>query len=189
VATSIERDAVRVHIRDAVAGDAEPLSRFAAAVFRATYGAITDGADMDAHVAEFFTTQAQVREIADVVTRTLIATVDQEIAGFAQCRRDPAPPCLADGGLRSELALQIKRFYVGIPWHGRGVAQHLMSACIDLACAHEEPVWLGVQAQNSRAIRFYAKSGFQRVGVYAFTLGAETHVDDLMARSSVTGIP
>jgi diamine N-acetyltransferase len=189
VPASDGRQAGFVHVRDAVAGDAEALSGFAAGVFRATYGAITPAADMDAHVAEFFTAREQAREIADSAARTLLATVDAQLVGFVQCRRGPAPASLAASGLRGEVALQIQRFYVGIPWHGRGVAQSLMTACIDLGREHDEAIWLGVQAQNSRAIRFYIKSGFRRVGVYGFTLGSETHVDDLMARSSVTETP
>lgn len=182
--TSVERGVANVHIRDAAADDAGALSVFAAAVFRATYGAITAATDMDAHVAEFFNAQAQGREIADPATQTLLATVDRVIAGFAQCRRGPAPPALTASGLAGCHALQIQRFYVGIPWHGQGVAQQLMGACVQLAA--EQPLWLGVQAQNARAIRFYDKSGFRRVGTYAFTLGAETHVDDLMVRPSAT---
>jgi GNAT superfamily N-acetyltransferase len=180
---------VGAHIRNAVVADADALTVFATAVFRDTYGAVTAVRDMDAYVAECFHRAAQEREIADATAHTLPAMVDGEIAGFAQCRCGPAPECLAERGMPSTLALQIQRFYVGTRWHGRGVAQELMAACVQLAGTYDAPVWLGVYAENARAIRFYAKSGFRPAGTTTFTLGAETHVDALMARPSTMAAP
>lgn len=189
VVSHAERAPARVHIRDAEVADADALTVFATAVFRDTYGAVTAVQDMDAYVTECFHRAAQEREIADATAHTLLAMADGEIAGFAQCRCGPAPDCLAESGMPSPLALQIQRFYVGTRWHGRGVAQDLMAACIRLARTYDVPVWLGVYAENGRAIRFYAKSGFRRAGTTTFTLGAETHVDALMARPSAMAAP
>jgi ribosomal protein S18 acetylase RimI-like enzyme len=41
-------------------------------------------------------------------------------------------------------------------------------------------VWLGVNSQNAKAIRFYEKSGFERVGTKSFTLGNAVEHDFVM---------
>jgi ribosomal protein S18 acetylase RimI-like enzyme len=38
-------------------------------------------------------------------------------------------------------------------------------------------VWLGVNQQNERAQRFYAKSGFERVGTKRFLVGGQYEDD------------
>ena len=41
-------------------------------------------------------------------------------------------------------------------------------------------VWLGVNSENAKAIRFYEKSGFQRVGTKSFKLGDTVEHDFVM---------
>jgi ribosomal protein S18 acetylase RimI-like enzyme len=44
-------------------------------------------------------------------------------------------------------------------------------------------LWLGVWERNARAIAFYRKQGFERVGAKTFRLGADVQTDDVMARA------
>ena len=37
------------------------------------------------------------------------------------------------------------------------------------------PIWLKTNSQNSRAIAFYAKHGYTKIGVTFFELGSEKH--------------
>jgi diamine N-acetyltransferase len=37
------------------------------------------------------------------------------------------------------------------------------------------PIWLKTNSQNSRAIAFYAKHGYTKVGITFFELGNEKH--------------
>jgi ribosomal protein S18 acetylase RimI-like enzyme len=41
-------------------------------------------------------------------------------------------------------------------------------------------VWLGVNSQNAKAIRFYEKSGFTKVGTKSFTLGDSVESDFIL---------
>ena len=45
-------------------------------------------------------------------------------------------------------------------------------------------VWLGVNQQNERAQRFYAKSGFERVGTKRFLVGGVHEDDYVMERAA-----
>jgi tRNA (guanine37-N1)-methyltransferase len=59
-------------------------------------------------------------------------------------------------------AIELSRFYTRAVAHGSGtVAGPLMRATIDAAgAARASTVWLGVNEENARAIRFYEKHGF-----------------------------
>jgi ribosomal protein S18 acetylase RimI-like enzyme len=50
------------------------------------------------------------------------------------------------------------------------------------AAAGARGLWLGVNSQNARAIRFYEKSGFRKVGTKSFRLGSTVEHDFVMER-------
>ena len=80
--------------------------------------------------------------------------------------------------------VELERFYLDHAWHGRGVAASLMEAVIRVASACAgDTLWLGVWERNARAIRFYRKWGFERVGAQTFRLGADLQTDDVMRRA------
>jgi len=78
---------------------------------------------------------------------------------------------------------EIQRIYADRAWHGRGVGETLMRACIDQAREWQcDVIWLGVWERNPRAIAFYEKTGFQRVGRQMFVLGRDVQFDLVMSR-------
>jgi ribosomal protein S18 acetylase RimI-like enzyme len=124
--------------------------------------------------------EALARDIADPVIRTLLVTLGGSLAGYAQLRRAPAPASVSGAEGPPRAALEIMRFYIAPAWHGRGLAQHLMEACLEVARAGASTVWLGVYTRNPRAVRFYAKSGFRPVGTQTFVLGGDSQEDLVM---------
>jgi GNAT superfamily N-acetyltransferase len=78
-------------------------------------------------------------------------------------------------------AVELHRFYVDRPWHGRAVAQALMAAARDAACAlGAHDLWLGVWERNARAIAFYRKCGFVDVGSHHFFVGEDRQTDRVL---------
>jgi ribosomal protein S18 acetylase RimI-like enzyme len=79
--------------------------------------------------------------------------------------------------------VEIKRIYVLSRFHGTGVGGQLMSAALEEARRRgSRRALLGVYAQNHRALAFYAKHGFTRVGERYFHVGANTYFDHILAR-------
>ena len=127
----------------------------------------------------------QLGEIADPDMLTLVAEEAGELIGFAQMRWGTAPACVP-GNLPGE----IQRLYVKSSWHGKGVAQELMAACIvAMADRNTDTIWLGVWEHNPRAIRFYGKFGFVEVGEHVFPVGADPQRDILLARPAALAGP
>jgi diamine N-acetyltransferase len=173
----------RVEVVQATAADAPLLAELGARTFRDTFGADNTEADMDLYLAGAFSPEIQTRELSDQGTLFLVAKVDGVPAGYTRLRFGDAPACV--GGT---LPVELARFYVDLPWIGRGVAASLMDAALEVADARRcDIVWLDVWERNPRAIRFYSKWGFSVVGSQGFLLGDDMQNDLLMARTVAGG--
>ena len=79
--------------------------------------------------------------------------------------------------------VELSKCYVMPGHHGAGVAARLMAASLDAARARgAAAVWLGVNQENAKAQRFYAKSGFARVGTKRFLVGDRWEHDFVLER-------
>jgi GNAT superfamily N-acetyltransferase len=164
--------------RVATPAEATALAAFGEHTFRATFGAANDPADIDAYCAETYGIELQRREISDPARHIVLAYAGDTLAGYAQlsdghrfaCVTGPAP-------------IELLRFYVDAPWHGCGVASRLMAEMISAAVARgARTMYLAVWEHNPRAIAFYTRQGFVRVGRALFTLGKDVQTDHVLVR-------
>jgi ribosomal protein S18 acetylase RimI-like enzyme len=166
-------------IRFAVLGDAAQLAELAERTFRGTFTAQNTAEDMELHCRESYGTAIQAGELAAADRACFVASEGAGLIGFAQLRWGHAPECVA-----AKFPGEIQRLYVAREWHGLGVAQQLMQACLEeLARRGSEVAWLGVWERNPRAISFYRKFGFNEVGAHVFPLGRDPQRDIVMMRA------
>lgn len=166
-------------IRHGVATDAAALAELAARTFRETFAADTPPEDMALHLADAYGTPQQQLELADPDITTLLVEADGHLAGYAQLRSGVAPECVT-----GEWPIELWRFYIAQPWHGRGLAQALMQRVELEACRRgARTLWLGVWERNARAKAFYQKSGFSDVGSHTFMVGTDAQTDRILVRS------
>jgi ribosomal protein S18 acetylase RimI-like enzyme len=170
-------------IRRALPADAAALAAFAIRTFRESYTGMNREEDMEAYIAEAYGLPQQTDELSRPDMATLIAEDAAEdaeegsrLAAFAQLRRHEPPPCVT-----GEAPVELMRFYVDRPWHGRGLAQRLMEEARAAARAlGGRTLWLGTWERNSRALAFYKKCGFRDVGSYIFQLGSDPQTDRVL---------
>lgn len=168
-----------VVIRRAMEDDAEPLAELARRTFVETFGPDNTAEDMAIHVAQAFGADIQLGQIRDARMVTLLAEIGRTMVGFAQVRQGKWPIYVTGDG-----PVELWRFYVDRPFHGRGIAQTLMQAVEQVARElGGRTLWLGVWERNPRAIAFYTRCGFVDVGEHAFIFGTEEQTDRVMARS------
>jgi diamine N-acetyltransferase len=76
-----------------------------------------------------------------------------------------------------------KRLYILEEWTGRRLGDVLMACCLEYV-RHSGfgSIWLTVWENNGRAIRFYERWGFQKVGVYDFVVGRDIQKDFVFLR-------
>lgn len=175
-----------IHVRPATVADAPRLSQLGATTFRETFEGENTPEDMARYVADAFTPDRQAAEITDPAGTVLLAehrgrSADAdgaELVGYVHLVPGPAP-----AAVQGPAPLELKRLYVVRAWHGQRVAQALMDAALDAARARgAETLWLGVWERNPRAVAFYAKYGFTRVGEHTFVLGTDAQTDWVLAR-------
>ena len=164
-------------IRRASTDDAAGLATAGAILFCQAYEGAIDARDLAAYVAEAFTEETMRAELCDPGVVTLIAWDGGDVAGFAQLRKCDVP---VDDSLPANV--ELSRIYLERRYHGAGLAQQLLSEAGAVARSlGANGVWLSVWEQNGRAIAFYEKHGFRRVGHQDFRMAGDLHCDTVMA--------
>jgi ribosomal protein S18 acetylase RimI-like enzyme len=168
----------------AISSDAAEL----AAVAAETFPLACPPSATEADIADFVTSvlsEARFTEYLAAPDRTVLKAVGADgIIGYA-ILVDGTPD---DPDVRAAVTLlptlEISKLYVLPDRHGDGVSVALMTAALDHARALDAAgVWLGVNQENTRAQRFYAKHGFERVGTKRFLVGEQLHHDFVMQRA------
>ncbi len=167
-----------MNIRKATPEDNHLLSELGARTYRDTFAADNTEEDMALYLARSFSSARQAAELAQAGTFFLIAEEDGQPVGYARLRQDPPPECI-----KGTKTIEIVRLYAVKERIGRGIGAALMQACLDeavrLGC---DMIWLDVWEKNPRAITFYQKWGFEKVGEQGFQMGTDLQHDWLMAR-------
>lgn len=162
---------VTVTVTVACAADAAELARVAAATFPLACPPSAAPADVGAFITENLSAERFAGYLADPQRRVFAARDDAAIIGYAMLVRG------------SDSAVELSKMYVLPGRHGTGASAALMSAAlawaVEIGAAR---VRLGVNRNNERAQRFYAKHGFVVTGERTFTLGAATEHDFVMTR-------
>src|SRR5438552_18921374 len=106
-----------------------------------------------------------------------LAFVENVPVGFAKVKKYSL-----NEQIESIAQMELQKIYVLSYYHGSGAGAALMQAVLDLAdeiCP--DYLWLDTHINNIKAIRFYEKNGFQKIGKYYFTIGAQTFEYHLMS--------
>lgn len=171
-------------IRVATAIDAPAWSDFAHRVFLDTFGPSNDPDDLTEYMSEAFTHEQQRRELEDPLRTCFLAECDGVLAGYVMLRQGAygsSDEATDERLVQAARPVEIQRFYVDHAFHGRGIAQQLMTAALAHAASlNGDVVWLGVWEHNPRAIRFYEKYGFAKAGAHRFRLGRDVQRDYVM---------
>ncbi len=164
-------------IRNATADDAAILAQLAERTFRAAFKTLNTAENMNLHCAASYSEELQHAEITDPKIETLVVQDADELIAYVQLHWGSASDCV-----QSTNPAEIRRFYVDTPWHGKNVARELMTEVLHRVDSRgSEVAWLGVWEHNPRAISFYRKWGFKKVGDHAFYLGEDRQLDLIFA--------
>ncbi|HKP44708.1 GNAT family N-acetyltransferase [Mycobacterium sp.] len=128
--------------------------------------------------------EARFREyVADPGRAVLAAREDARIVGYVMLIRGVPDDDDVQRAVTLRPAVELSKMYVLPDSHGAGVSAALMTTALQHATEMDAKcVWLGVNQQNQRAQRFYAKHGFTVNGTKTFRLGAGIENDYVMVR-------
>lgn len=163
--------------------DSEAIADVAAVTFPLACPPDASADDINAFIDNVLSVDKFSEYLTDP-TRTVLKVISNDaIVGYAMLI-DAEP---SDPDVRAALTLrpttELSKLYVLPGNHGSGAAASLMAAVV--THAHESGsagIWLGVNQENARAQKFYAKHGFTRVGTKTFVVGTQLHHDFVMER-------
>jgi GNAT superfamily N-acetyltransferase len=174
-----------------MSADAAELSAVAAATFPLACPPGMAKADIDAFVAMNLSPAKFAAYLADPSSVILVARTGTDAPDSAQGPRGIVAYALAhlrepaDGVIGALLpatpSAELSKFYALPGAHGSGLAAALMAAVKEAATRRgARAMWLGVNQENIRAQRFYAKSDFKIAGPRTFMVGGQQNQDHVM---------
>ncbi|ATQ41562.1 GNAT family N-acetyltransferase [Caulobacter mirabilis] len=168
-----------IEIRPCGPEDADALALVAAATFLETYAGVIDGRDILFQCGKVHTPQAYAKHLADPTRRLFLAEQAPGGApvGFILLSKPDLPVETGPDDV------ELTRIYLLHRHHGGGLGKRLMQTAVAAAReAGAKRLLLGVYSENEKALAFYARNGFERVGTRIFHVGDNGYDDYILAK-------
>lgn len=166
-------------IRYATEKDSLLLAELGRKTFYDTFAEHNTPEDMAIFLSEHFSAEIQMSEIKDPNTIFLIAEINGVPVGYAKLKEYSK-----GNGVSGKNPMELQRIYLIQEYIGKGVGAELLTNSIRVARERGfNCLWLGVWEKNERAIKFYERWGFKKVGNHFFIVGKDTQNDLTMELS------
>ncbi|MBZ5856264.1 GNAT family N-acetyltransferase [Flavihumibacter profundi] len=149
--------------------------------FYDTFADSNTKADTDLFMDTQFSSEILEAEFRQPGNFFFIALDDGEPIGYMKIKQHPEshPDCI-----KVLPSIELCRLYVVKTVIATGIGKLLMDYALNWAKEGGlKSTWLGVWENNERAIKFYLKNGFEKVGSHGFMLGNDLQTDWLMVRN------
>jgi diamine N-acetyltransferase len=170
----------KIKFRLAEVSDASNLAKLAKQVFSSTYGAVLSAKTLSTHLEMRFKSKVFEQEILEQQAIFWLATHENDLAGFIKLESTPPPTCVD-----SNRSIELMKFYVSPEQQSLGIGQSLLEIAVRTLQSEFDTVWLLVWEHNTRAIKFYDKHGFEKIGRQDLMVGETAFHDFVMSRSIV----
>lgn len=160
------------------AGDAEAnvLSVLATVTFYEAYFEQDTPIDISNYIVDSFSPETIEREMDYEAVEYYLAFVDEKAVGYMKLVQGTEAE-----GIDPKISLELKRIYVVERYWRTGIGEKLLNRAIQRARKQGfEYLWLGVWQENARALGFYAKYGFERVGTIVFPYADSVGINDVL---------
>lgn len=166
-----------MNFRIARSSDAPKLAAISLEVWLGTY--IRRG--VNAHFAEYalneFTSDKLRTLLEDRNEHFIVSENEDGLDGFIRVSHGKAAPVAHCS------SMEISTLYVQPHHHGRGLGRLLLEQGLNYVRNTESPsVWLTTNSENARAIAFYLKHGFEKVGTTHFLIQDQAYLNDVFRR-------
>ncbi|RED49945.1 GNAT family N-acetyltransferase [Aestuariispira insulae] len=174
-------------IRQATESDSIKISALATQVFLDTYATEGVSERIARYVVENFRPEDFENRFHTEGRETYLYELEGNLVGLMELHL--AVPCPA----RPACRLEIETLYVSRHFHARGIGRDLLALALDRSRGPSggkegekgtgAGLWLTVNHQNTAAIRFYDKLGFEKIGTDFFDLLGESHENHILWRA------
>ena len=150
--------------------DAQLLSIIGKEAFLVAHGHSAPKKDIDNYVNQNFNEENFKKELSDVKNEYYLIYSDAKIAGYSKVILNSK-----NENISSENITLLSRLYLLEAFYGLNLGKELFNFNVSLSKENNQKgIWLAVWVENQRAISFYEKRGFVKVGKFDFKI-SETH--------------
>lgn len=171
-----------INIREASIKDINLIQEIGRKTFHDSFIAITPEAAMQEYLNSAFNHEQLTQELNDSNSIFYLVYFSENIAGYGKINFDKSPyglPEMPD-------VMEIQRIYIDLPFQGIGAAHQLMQLFFKEAKKRGlRNIWLSTGSFNNKALHFYAKYGFTKIGNHEFWVGDELF-DDVILYKEIT---
>lgn len=174
---------LQIHI--ATSEHAEIVALLGRITFTETFGHLFSNHqnDLGAYLDHTFAVAKIRNSLGEPDNRYWLALRDRLPVGYAKLKH-PSPTPL----LPADDPAQLQKIYVLKEFLALGIGRLLLHTVLDHATLRGfHTIWLDVLKQNTPAIRFYERHGFQPLGDDTYAIGAQTFQFHLMALRPAAG--
>ncbi|QYO65636.1 GNAT family N-acetyltransferase [Leptolyngbya sp. 7M] len=169
-------DLENLRIVRASGDDAAIVSVLGGVTFYEAYFEQDTPSDLSNYIIETFAPEVIKAEFSDPAIEYYLAMLNGKAVGFIKLMFGTEAE-----GIDPAVSIELKRIYTLERVWGRGVGDRLMRFAIERARELGfQYLWLGVWQENSRALGFYEKYGFDRVGTITFPYGDSVGINKVL---------
>ncbi|KAI8817455.1 prolyl aminopeptidase [Fimicolochytrium jonesii] len=172
-----------IHIRLATPKDIDHIVAVASSTFIDTFGPpINPATETLSYLSTKLTRAQLLTELAHPHSTFWIALTPTHLcAGYAKANILDAQTEEQFHGQQD--TAEVERLYVDKMFLGKRLGKRLMDTIVEHVKAQgRTKLWLGVWEKNERALAFYEKAGFERIGEHVFLFGEDPQTDFILQK-------
>ncbi|WP_298791157.1 GNAT family N-acetyltransferase [uncultured Allomuricauda sp.] len=168
-----------MEISRATPSDATIIALLARITFTETFGHyFEDKSDLENYLDHTFNVKKLKSSLTNPNNLYWLAYLDELPVGYAKLKLNSPSSFLNE----SELC-QLQKIYVLKDFLSKKIGLALQNVLLEEAKSKAPKIWLSVLKENVRAIRFYEKNGFEKIGDHDFQIGKEHFEFQAMVKS------
>tara|TARA_B100000809_G_C15068064_1_gene504921 strand:+ start:698 stop:1213 length:516 start_codon:yes stop_codon:yes gene_type:complete len=157
-------------IKKATIKDAKLLSKISRESFLTAHGHSAPQEDIKTYISQNFTEENFIKELTDSKSHYFLIYSTTKIAGYSKVIINSKNIHISDRNVTL-----MSRLYLLEEFYGLNLGKELFKFNMEFAKQNNQKgIWLAVWIENKRAINFYLKMGFKKVGKFDFEI-SETH--------------
>lgn len=167
----------QLEIRSARPTDALCLGALATQVFFDTYATSGINSDLANEAKQQYSENVFAERIALPHVELAVAEIAGNLIGFIDVQSHSIGPNSSFAGP------EVLRLYVQAPFQGQGIGQALLRHAERRAQVQgAEAIWLTAWVGNTRAVAFYPRAGYEKVGTMAYIINGKPYENHVFAK-------
>lgn len=172
---------MNIKLRECTIDDLSELYEISCKTFKDTFESGTTEADMIAYLKQAYNIEKLRGELSNSNSTFYFVYRDEYLSGYLKLNEFKAQSDINDSQ-----AMEIERIYMTKEAQGKGLGSILMNKAIEIANKKGKSyIWLGVWENNIKALAFYKKNGFYKIGEHSFVIGDDQQTDYLMRKDLI----